>query len=216
MAQFWKAVYEAVHRENRNAVVELCPCGTAFAFHNLPYIDQYPSSDPLSSYQVRSKGKTMKALMGAGASYAGDHVELSDNGDDFASSYGIGAVLSTKFTYPAGPDDEIVLTPEKEAQWSHWVRLYQENMLPKGQYRGELYDIGFDKPEAHVVANGARLHYAFYAETWDGTVELRGLGPSTYRLTDPFNGVSLGTVDARNNTVQLSFEGFQLIVARPV
>jgi alpha-galactosidase len=158
----------------------------------------------------------MKALMGQGGSYAGDHVELSDGGDDFASSYGVGAVLSTKFTYPAGPDDENVLTPEKDVLWRKWVNLYMENMLPTGEYRGELYDIGFDKPEAHVVTKGGALHYAFYADRWDGTVELRGLGRARYRLTDPFNGVSLGTVDARHNTVKLTFDKFQLIVAKPI
>jgi hypothetical protein len=216
LAGFWKAVHDAVHGINNNAVVELCPCGTAFAFHNLPYIDQYPGSDPTSSYQVRSKGKTMKALMGRGASYAGDHVELSDGGDDFASSYGVGAVLSTKFTYPTGPDEENVLTPAKDALWRKWVTLYKKNMLPTGEYRGELYDIGFDKPETHVVTKDGTLHYAFYADRWDGTVELRGLNGRRYRLTDPFNGVSLGTVDAQHNTVQLTFDKFQLIVAEPI
>jgi alpha-galactosidase len=215
LARFWEAVHDAVHGVNPDAVVELCPCGTVFAFHNLPYVDQYPASDPESSYQVRSKGKTMKALMGHGSSYAGDHVELSDGGDDFASSYGVGAVLSTKFTYPAGPDEDNVLTPAKDALWRKWVALYQKNMLSTGEYRGELYDIGFDKPETHVVTKDGTLHYAFYADRWDGTVELRGLGQRKYRLTDPFNGVSLGTVDARHNTVRLTFEKFQLIVAEP-
>ncbi|MBM0232317.1 alpha-galactosidase [Micromonospora sp. STR1_7] len=216
LAQFWKAVHEAAREANRNAVIELCPCGTAFAFHNLPYIDQYPGSDPESSYQVRTKGKTMKAMMGHGASYAGDHVELSDGGDDFASSYGVGAVLSTKFTYPEGPDNDTLLTAEKDALWRKWVNLYKRNMLPTGEYRGELYDIGFDKPEAHVVTKDKALHYAFYADQWNGTVELRGLGRGRYRLTDPFNGVSLGTVDAQRNTVQLTFKKFQLIVAEPI
>jgi alpha-galactosidase len=49
---------------------------------------------------VRSKGKSVKALMGGRSSYAGDHVELSDGGNDFASSVGVGAVISTKFTWP--------------------------------------------------------------------------------------------------------------------
>ncbi len=220
LAGFWKAVHEAAHEANRNAVVELCPCGTAFAFHNLPYVDQYPASDPTSSYQVRHKGKTMKALMGQGSSYAGDHVELSDGKNDFASSYGVGAVLSTKFTYPKDPDGTRpgrgnVLTPEKEVLWRKWVDLYKKNMLPTGEYRGELYDIGFDKPETHVVAKDDTLHYAFYADAWDGTVELRGLGHGKYRLTDPFTGTRLGTADAKRNTVQLTFEKFQLIVAEP-
>ena len=30
------------------------------------------------SWQVRLKGKTLKALMGPSAAFAGDHVELSD------------------------------------------------------------------------------------------------------------------------------------------
>jgi hypothetical protein len=221
LAGFWKAIHDAAHQANRNAVVELCPCGTAFAFHNLPYVDQYPGSDPTSSYQVRTKGKSMKALMGPGSSYAGDHVELSDGGNDFASTYGVGGVLSTKFTYPSDPPGtrpgrEKVLTPEKEALWSKWVQLYEQNMLPTGEYRGELYDVGFDKPEAHVVSKGSTLHYAFYADQWNGDVELRGLGHGRYRLTDPFNGTFLGTVDARRNLVKLAFEKFQLVVAERV
>ncbi len=215
LARFWKLVHEAVHRAEPDAVVELCPCGTAFAFHNLPYVDQYPASDPESSFQVRSKGKSMKALMGPGSSYAGDHVELSDGGDDFASSYGVGAILSTKFTYPPrSAKDPYALTPEKERLWRQWVALYKKNMLSTGEYRGELYDIGFDKPETHVVAKDSTLHYAFYAPSWEGTVELRGLGPGRYRLTDPFHGGSLGTVDAAHNTVRLKFTKFQLIEAQ--
>ena len=37
-----------------------------------------PASDPTSSWQVRLKGKTFKALMGPSAPFSGDHVELSD------------------------------------------------------------------------------------------------------------------------------------------
>ena len=62
------------------------------------------ASDPKSSWQVRHKGKTIKALMGPSAAYAGDHVELSDHGNDFASTVGIGAIVSTKFTWPRDPN----------------------------------------------------------------------------------------------------------------
>jgi alpha-galactosidase len=224
LADFWMAIHKAAHDANPDAVVELCPCGTAFAFHNLPATDQYPSSDPLSSWQVRTKGKSMKALMGSGSSFAGDHVELSDGGDDFASSVGIGAVVSTKFTWPKDTDKPtdtlppggFVLTPEKEALWRKWVGLYKQHMLPKGEYLGGLYDIGFDRPEAHAISKDGAMYYAFYANDFSGQVELRGLGEGRHRVRDLFNDVDLGEVDAGANTLDVEFQRFVLLQATPV
>lgn len=226
LADFWNAIYRAAHEANPDAVVELCPCGTAFAFHNLPATDQFPSSDPLSSWQVRSKGKTIKALIGDRSSYAGDHVELSDGGRDFASSVGIGAVISTKFTWPRDTDTPtaplppggFVLTPEKEALWRKWVGLYKQLMLPKGDYLGTLYDIGFDRPEAHAIAKDGALHYAFYADDFKGAVQLRGLAAGRHRVHDLFNERALGMVDAGTNgtaTVQVAFSDFLLLQVVP-
>ena len=223
LADFWKAIHRAAHEANPEAVVELCPCGTAFAFHNLPATDQFPASDPLSSWQVRSKGKSVKALMGRGSSYAGDHVELSDGRVDFASSVGIGAVISSKFTWPRDtdrptaplPEGGYVLTPEKEALWKKWVALYREHMLPLGDYRGELYDIGFDAPEAHAIAKDGAMYYAFYAPDWNGELELRGLGGGRYRVRNLFDGTDLGTVDARANRLRAGFKRFLLLQATP-
>ncbi|MEO6104341.1 MAG: alpha-galactosidase [Pseudoxanthomonas sp.] len=224
LATFWQAIYNAAHETNPQAVVELCPCGTAFAFHNLPATDQYPSSDPLSSWQVRSKGKSIKALMGARSSYAGDHVELSDGGDDFASSVGIGAVISSKFTWPKDTDHPtdtlppggFVLNPQKEALWRKWVGLYKEHMLPRGEYLGALYDIGFDKPEAHAIAKDGAMYYSFYAAEWNGPVQLRGLDEGRYRVRDLFNEIDLGEVDAGSSHLKLSFKRFALLQATSV
>lgn len=219
LQDFWKMVYDTAREANPEAVVEFCPCGTAYAFHNLPYTNQVPASDPLSSWQVRLKGKSLKALMGRDAAYAGDHVELSDGGADFASSVGIGAVISTKFTWPnegRGKDANFRLTPEREALWRKWADLYSAKMLPKGQYLGELYDIGFDKPEAHAIAKDGRLYYAFYAPQWDGPLELRGLGEGDYRLTDYFHGKDLGTASAKSARLSATFEKFLLIEAVPL
>jgi alpha-galactosidase len=221
LGDFWMAIHKAAREANPNAVVELCPCGTVFNFHNLPATDQYPSSDPLSSWQVRHKGKTFKALAGSGSSFAGDHVELSDNRDDFASSVGVGAVISTKFTWPKDTEHPIeklppggyVLTPAKEALWRKWVTLYKQHMLPKGEYLGGLYDIGFDKPEAHAISRNGAMYYAFYANQWDGRIPLRGLGEGRYRVRDLFNEVDLGVVDAQSNAVSAKFERFLLLQA---
>ena len=88
-------------------------------------------------------------------------------------------------------------------------------MLPKGIYRGELYDIGFDKPEGHAVEKDGRLYFAFYAPRWQGPVEIRGLGAGRWRLRDYVDGRDLGEVrgGAGNPRVTLRFEHALLLEA---
>ena len=218
LQDFWRAIYAEAIAIDPDAVVELCPCGTAQAFHNMPYMNQPVASDPESSWQVRHKGKTIKALMGPSAAYAGDHVELSDKANDFASAVGIGAIVSTKFTWPRDPKpkNSFLLTPAREAEWRKWIALYNEKRLPEGRYRGELYDIGFDKPEAHAIAKDGRCYYAFYADRWDGPVELRGLGAGRYTVADSFTGRTIGVASATANRLSVAFERFLLLEATPL
>jgi alpha-galactosidase len=180
-------------------------------------MNQAPASDPESSWQVRLKGKTLKGLMGPSAPFAGDHVELSDRHDDFASTVGVGAIVSTKFTWPVDPKpkDSFLLTPEKEVMWQRWISLYNEKRLPLGTYRGELYDIGFDKPETHAIEKSGRLYYALFAERWSGEVALRGLQPGTYRIRDYFNDRDVGMVSGTRHGLSVAFERFLLLEATP-
>jgi alpha-galactosidase len=216
LADFYKALYDAVKAVKPQAVVEVCPCGTGYAYHNMPWIDQAPASDPESSWQVRHKGKTLKALMGASAAYAGDHVELSTGGQDFASTVGVGGVVSTKFTWPVDPKpkDSFLLTPEHEAHWKKWIGAYNARRLSQGRYRGELYDIAFDKPETHVVEKDGVLHFAFYADDWRGPVTLRGLGAGDWIVEDWIEGRALGTVSAAHPTLDVQFKQHLLVLAR--
>jgi alpha-galactosidase len=215
---FFAALYQTAMSIDPGAVIELCPCGTAYSAFNFPSMNQAPASDPESSWQVRHKGKTLKGLMGPSAPYAGDHVELSDHGDDFASTVGVGAVVSTKFTWPVDPKprDSFLLTPEREIEWRKWISLYKDKMLPLGVYRGELYDIGFDKPEAHVIEKSGHLYYAFYADTWSGEIVLRGLGSGPYRVRDYYHDRDLGTMSSGRNRLQVTFSRFLLLEATPV
>jgi alpha-galactosidase len=218
LQDFLLAIYQTAIKINPDAVIELCPCGTTYSFFNFRAFNQAPASDPESSWQVRLKGKTMKALMGASAAFAGDHVELSDGGDDFASTVGVGGIVSTKFTWPRDPKpkDSFLLTPDREAMWRHWIALYNERRLPQGIYRGELYDIGFDKPETHVVEKSGRFYYAFYARDFAGSVPLRGLAPGRYRLRDYVNDREYGETSAADARVEIAFKGSLLIEAIPV
>ncbi len=218
LQDFMQVMYKTGIESDPEAVIELCPCGTSYSFYNFASMNQAPASDPESSWQVRHKGKTLKALVGPSAAFAGDHVELSDGGADFASTVGIGAIVSTKFTWPEDPKpkDSFLLTPEREQLWRKWIALYKERMLPRGTYRGELYDIGFDKPEAHVVEKSGRLYYAFYARAWNGPVTLRGLSARRYRVRDYFNDRDLGEVSGLRAQLPLSFARFMVVEAIPV
>lgn len=89
--------------------VEICPCGTAYSFFTMPFMNMTIALDPESSWQVRHKGKTLKALTGDGLAYFGDHVELSEGGDDFASTIGVGGVVGSNFVWPGAPGKKVVI-----------------------------------------------------------------------------------------------------------
>tara|TARA_R110000850_G_scaffold112512_16_gene226546 strand:+ start:736 stop:2826 length:2091 start_codon:yes stop_codon:yes gene_type:complete len=218
LQEFWKLIYDTALEINSNAIVEICPCGTSYAFHNMPYMNQSVSSDPESSWQIRHKGKTLKALMGASSPYYGDHVELSDDASDFASSVGIGAVIGTKFTWPkdGSNKESFLLTPEKEREFQHWIDIYKEKMLPKGVYEGSLYDIGFDAPETHAISKNGQMYYAFYADQWQGRVELRGLKDGRYKVRDYENDRTLGMVDGSDATLEINVTDHLLLEVTPV
>jgi alpha-galactosidase len=215
--EFFKTIYDTALSFQPDALVELCPCGTAYSFFTLPYLNMAVASDPESSWQIRTKAKTLKALMGDSIAYFGDHVELSDGRQDFASTVGVGGVVGTEFTWPAGASKNARndLTPEREQIWSRWIGIYREKMLSRGEYLGGLYDIGFDRPEAHAIRKDGSLYYAFYAPEWEGEVELRGLQERAYRVSDYVRGVELGNVTGPAGRLAVKFEGSLLLEARP-
>ena len=207
LPNFFKTIYETAISYKPHAVIQNCPCGCNVSFFNLPYMNQAVASDPWTSWQTRHRAKTYKALR-SGIAYYGDHIELSDGGNDFASQMGIGAVIGTKFTWPEGT---FKLTPEKEEVMKKWISLYNTEMLSTGKYLGTLYDIGYDKPETHVIQKGNTLFYAFYAKEWNGKIALKGLKPGTYSVVDYENGIDLGTVDSFDPKIKVSFKNHLLI-----
>lgn len=217
--QFFKMVYETARSYKPNAVLQICPCGCAMSYFIMPYTNQTVSSDPTSSWQIRLKGKTYRALLGNSA-YYGDHVELSDGGNDFASQLGVGAVLGTKFTWPK--DDpgvkrrSLVLTPEKEVIWKKWIGIYNQKMISKGNYLGDLYDIGYDKPETHVIQKNDTLFYAFYSPEWSGEIELRGLKDGNYKVYDYINMQDLGMISGKKPVIKADFKKDLLVEVYPV
>jgi alpha-galactosidase len=139
-----------------------------------------------------------------------------DKGQDFASEVGVGAVIGTKFTWPDyGPKFKTVeLTHDKEQHWKKWIELYNSKMLSKGQFLN-LYTYGYDVPEGYAISKDGRMYYAFYSQNkkvpWKGSVELRGLAPGRYRVTDYENGKLLGTVTTENPKLDVDFKEHLLL-----
>jgi len=214
MPRIYQLLFETARSIKPDAVVEFCPCGDCMNFYHMPYTNQFVASDPLNSWQVRLKGKVYKALMPTTA-YFGDHVELTDDKQDFASQVGIGAVPGTKFTWPATGNrriDHNLLTPQKEELFKKYLDLYRDKLLSKGQYHGELYDLGYDYPETHCIEKDGKMYYAFYAKDFDGELDLRGLDAGkTYEATDYFNNKSLGTVKGTDRKLKAAFKQFLLL-----
>jgi alpha-galactosidase len=217
LPDFFREIYDAAQSAKPGSLVEFCPCGTSYSFFTMPHFNMSVASDPTSSFQVRSKGKTIKGLMGDDVPYFGDHVELSDNHDDFASTLGIGGVVGTQFVLPSLVEKHgrFDLTPDREKSFQKWIELYQEKGLSRGQYLGTLYDIGFDLPEAHVIRKDKKMYYAFFAGTWKGELELRGLDDRAYHVVDYVDGKDFGIVRGPVAHLSTDFSKHLLLEATP-
>jgi alpha-galactosidase len=212
MGGIYKIIFETTRALKPESVTQACPCGTPPNFAWLPYIDQAVTADPVGSRQVRLRTKMYKALLGPKSAVYGDHVELTDVrhansaeeidiGKDFASTIGAGAVLGTKFTWPDNdPRFKLVeLTQEKEKHWRKWIDIYNAKKLSDGTFK-DLYVYGYDTPEAYAIEKNGTMYYAFYSANekteWKGDLELRGLAPGKYKVTDYAENKDLGTVDS--------------------
>jgi alpha-galactosidase len=223
---FFKAIYETAKNLKPDFLIQICPCGTNYSVYNLPFVDQVVASDPMSSEQVRIKGKTFKALFGNKIAYSGDHVELTNRkwddkkgkfvvykDEDFASMIGIGGVPSTKFTSPHAVqvDSSLMLTAEKKNVWKKWMDLYAEIKLSEGEYLN-LYDIAFDKPETHVIKKDNTLYYSLFADSFNGTFEFRGLKPNVrYKVREMISGNYLGEVNKNSPRMELNFNSYLIL-----
>jgi alpha-galactosidase len=129
---------------------------------------------------------------------------------------GTGGVLGTKFTWPPNNPkfQRVALTPDKEQHWKKWTDLYNSKMLSSGEFKN-LYVYGYDVPEAYAIEKDGRMYYAFYAASpqtsWKGTIELRGLTPGKYRVTDYVNNRQLAEIDASSPTITTEFKGSLLL-----
>jgi alpha-galactosidase len=236
MGDVYKTIFDTTRALKPDSVTQSCPCGTPPSIAWLRYLDQAVTADPVGSVQVRQRVKMYKALLGPNSAVYGDHVELTrianpngnekDLGSDFASTVGTGGVVGTKFAWPDyGPKlSDVYLTAQKDAYWKKWIGVYNDKMLSRGTFRN-LYIYGYDVPEGYAIEKDGSMYYAFFApETtpeegkksagpspWSGEIDLRGLAPGNYRVTDYVNGKDLGTVTAPGAKLNASFPDHLLL-----
>jgi alpha-galactosidase len=234
MGDVYKTIFDTTRALKPDSVTQSCPCGTPPSIAWLRYLDQAVTADPVGSVQVRQRVKMYKALLGPNSAVYGDHVELTriknpngnekDLGSDFASTVGTGGVVGTKFAWPDyGPKlSDVYLTSQKEAYWKKWINLYNDKMLSRGTFKN-LYVYGYDVPEGYAIEKDGAMYYAFFApepappaksadaSQWSGEIELRGLAPGNYRVTDYVNGKDLGTVTAPNARLTANFSDHLLL-----
>ena len=112
--------------------------------------------------------------------------------------------------------DESSHRRSRQKAWAFWTDLYAQKKLSQGEYLGGLYDIGFDRPEAHAIRKGDKLYYAFFAPRYSGAVELRGLtAGGRYRVRDYVEGKDLGVVTGPAPRLNVAFRRNLLLEAAP-
>jgi alpha-galactosidase len=220
LPEIYSIMAEETFKLKPKAVFEVCPCGVFPDFYKMPYYNQPVSSDFNTTWQIRHRGKTIKALMGPKAAYYGDHAERHYRKSNFASMLGVGGIPGTMMVSKEEDNVEFLrvkypcyLSPERKPHYKKWFDLYNEYQLAKGEYLN-LYDIAFDAPEAHLIKKDDIMHYAFYADKWDGEVEFRGLDDRSYRIVDYVNNKELGKISG-NDKLNLQFEEYLLVKAIP-
>ncbi len=220
LPELFKVISDESRKIKPKAILEICPCGMFPSFYKMPYYNQSVASDPTNTWQIRHRGKTLKALMGPRAAYYGDHVERFYSKNNFASMVGVGGIPGTKFVAVETDDGflgkkyPVYMDPERRKNFELWLKVYKDTRLSSGEYLN-LYDIAYDKPEAHVVRKDGSLYYAFYADEWNGDVEFRGLGNGDYKIVDYVHNRVLG-VTRKGEKLKLNFNNYLLVKAIPV
>jgi len=214
-SQLYKAVYKKAQSLKPGCPIELCACARPHDPYKMPYYNVSTTSDPTTIEQVRRRVKVEKALHGP-AYCVGDGYQIPMNEWDgysvpesFESALGTGALVTTFFKD---------LNHRQEEKWATWVEKYKRLHLSDGEYLN-LYDIAWDKPEAHVIKKDNKLYYAFYADYWSRQkpIILRGLQRNkTYKVRDYANDRNLGEIHGNNPVLKIAFKESLLLEVIPL
>ena len=220
LSNIYKIVRDETLKLRPDAIIEVCPCGVFPSFYKMPYYNQSVSSDFNSRWQIRHRGKVLKALMGSKSAFHSDHVERFYEESNFPSMIGVGGIPGSMFVSRPEDNAEFLrikypcyLSPDREKHFKKWLGIFRKNKLSSGEYLN-LYDIAYDKPETHVVKKDGLLHYAFFAPEWNGEIRFRGLEDKVYKIYDYVNNKEIGEI-AGSEKLNVRFKEYLLVTAIP-
>jgi len=146
----FKNIYQTAVRYNPDMLIEYCSCGIPPSIFHLPWTNLAVTSDP-GIHQITQRIKMYKALMGDNFPVLEEYCGVLA-GPMYQLTIGAGGVPGTFSTY-------------LDNYHNKWLSIYQKYQLSRGQYLN-LYDIGLDYPETHVIKKDRRFYYAFYTHPW--------------------------------------------------
>ena len=209
-----KTVYETFARlKPEGFVVAFCFDGVVPFFYHHHYESRpWCNSDQRSEKQSRWKQKLCKAIFGPTRILLDDHSDVKyltgARGTWYlgpVSGLAMGSILETAI----GPGYDY-----KSHHYDDIFAAYHREMLPESGEYLNLYNVIHDKPECHVVRKDGALYFGFFAEKFDGTLELRGLKDGTrYRVVDYLHGREYPDVNATGSTAPLDmrFDSYLLL-----
>jgi alpha-galactosidase len=212
--KLFEMIARTLHELKRDPYNEVCICSLPHSPYNMPYYDIANASDPVNTFEVRSRIKVEKAIRG-GTFAVGDCYQVpihewtgASVPESFESAIGTGAQLTTFYAH---------LEDRQKALWNRWFHEYRDLGLSQAEYVN-LYDLAFDKPEVHVVRKGQEMYYGIFADVWSRRrpIELRGLDKEkTYEVYDYGNRRELGTVKGSEPYLRIAFKDSLLLRVRP-
>jgi len=200
-----KTVYETFARlKPKGFVVAFCFDGVVPFFYQHHYTTRpWPNADQTSEKQARWKQKLYKAIFGPERVLLDDHSDVKYLSGKQGTWY-LGPISGLAM----GSVLETAIGPGYDYQNHHYDEIfaaYHREMLPDGGEYLSLYNVIHDKPECHVVRKDGSLYFGFFADKFDGTLELRGLKDGTYyRVVDYVQGREYPNVKASGSKARLA------------
>ena len=154
----FRMIYTIADSLKPGFLVEYCACSLPPTIYHLPWCNIAVTSDP-NIGQITRRIKMYKAILGP------DFPVLEEwcgvlAGPSYELAIGAGGVPGTFST-------------RLDEHSKNRISVYRDHMLSKGEYLN-LYDIGFDFPETHVIRKSDTLFYALYTHPWSDTTSHSG------------------------------------------